>query len=83
MLEDAIKLGCVENISPNERTPADTFGMAAGQVVEGDRQKAFCREHFTGVAADEPGAAGDEDGLHGALTGLSPEFLLSRRGYRA
>jgi hypothetical protein len=60
-------------MSPLKNGPQLEVGVASREVVERNRQETRRRERLAGVAADEAGTAGDENGLHAVP---SYEFLV-------
>jgi len=60
----ASSAAAIENVTLYERAPAHELGMALRKVVECDRQETRGGERLAGMAADEAGAAGDENGFH-------------------
>jgi hypothetical protein len=55
--------GGIKDIALHQRTPAHEFGVSAREVIEGDRHEPLRGERLAGMAADEPGPAGDKDTL--------------------
>jgi hypothetical protein len=63
LLEGDIERGSVEDVAFNEWAPAHEFGVPSRQVVK-RRSPTRRGKRLAGVAADEAGAAGEQDGLH-------------------
>ena len=82
--ECSIDRGAIENVTFDQRAEAREVGMAGREIVKRDRFKPGRRKRLAGMAADEAGAAGDENGLHaGLILRHSPDCCNNEQTSRA